>query len=155
MTSKTFKSVWNERTRLVHVMPVAEGVNIQVSDAVWNGQYGSTIAPSDAPALALAVLEAAGYEERQKGWDVRNSADENIAQAMRYLSKGIEIQKRTTAEAKEQAELEAEAVELFNANHGTNRTDWDHADRSVISSWVRVARRAREMSNEKKEPTND
>jgi len=96
---------------------------------------------TEAPALALAVLEAAGYEEHQKGWDVLNSADENFAQAMRCLSKGLELQERATAEAEAQAKLEAEALELYQL--------WETLQSDDETVWLAVARRAREMRAEK------
>lgn len=150
MTSKTFESI--DQTRQLHVKPLDKHVTLVINykDA---GRSGLTISHSDAPALALAVLEAAGYEERQKGWDVLNSADENIAQAMRCLSKGIEIQERATAEAKELAELEAEALELFKASgtYGSDRISLKLSDLDdhIQEAWLAVARRAREMRAEK------
>lgn len=129
-----------------------EGIYLELKE---NGNRATTVfPPKDAPALALAILEAAGYrEERKRGWDVLNSADENIAQAMRYLSKGIEIQKRTTADAKEQAELEAEALELCDsarlANGRFKIGNFGLMKDAEKTTWLAVARRAREMRAEK------
>ena len=149
MTSKTFKSVWNDRTRLIHVRSVDEGVNIQVSDAVWAEQYGGTIAPSDAPALALAILEAAGHEGDAKKVGI-GTIEGQFANAVFHLRRGLVRQERATAEAEAQAELEAEALRLANEFYGT---DWDFfpCSRTVeMQQWLAVARRAREINKEEK-----
>lgn len=107
--------------------------------------YGSIdLAPSDAPALALAILEAAGRTDSSKGGII-----DKVSNAMLLLKEHVKAEERNTLEAKEQAELEGEALELFNANQGTDLDDWKYADRSVVSSWVRVARKAREIGAEK------
>lgn len=127
----------------ITVMSDSSGPIIVVRDglAVATSRY----TPEEAAKLGLAVLEAAGYGEEVV---TDGSPDGHIQVAKYYLYEGVKAHASITAEARERAELEAEAVELFNANHGTNRTDWDRADRSVISSWVRVARRARELAKE-------
>lgn len=137
MSRKTFKSSVSNRE--VHVWKATCGSAIAVTDDASTEGMSTQVAPSDAPALCLAILEAAG-------WPNEHLATAEILRRLRELDEHV---KAMEAEAKELAELEAEAVELFNANHGTNRTDWDHADRSVISSWLAVARRAREMRTEK------
>lgn len=134
------------------VMSDSRGPIIVVNDVP--GARACRYTSDQAAKLALAALEAAGYrEERKRGWDVLNSADENIAQAMRYLSKGIEIQKRTTAEAKEQAELEAEAFELATVYQGygtwAKELSFSDLDKDAQKNWLAVARRAREMRTEK------
>lgn len=52
-------------------------------------------------------------------------------------------------ERPEKAELEAEALKLFNVRHGVDLDDWKHSERSVVSAWVSVARKAREIGAEK------
>ncbi|MGO4297373.1 hypothetical protein [Glutamicibacter sp. MCAF14] len=98
------------------------------------------LAPSDAPALALAILEAAGWPERESTSVTRTILSD--------LSRVVEFQERATAEAKEQAELEAEALELFNAQrkhqHYPLVEDWDMQP-SCKDTWLAVARKAREI----------
>ena len=62
-------------------------------------------------------------------------------------------QERATAEAKEQAELEGEALELFNAWREVNEMDFIHdfkllKDEGFDGMWIAVAERAREMAKE-------
>lgn len=102
------------------------------------------LAPSDAPAIALAILEAAGFvgdETMFTGLAVANLRDH------------IEEQERVTAVAKEQAELEAEAVRLANAGR---EASVEYERESVLNFhdldtefWLAVARKAREMRAEK------
>ena len=101
------------------------------------------LAPSDAPALALAILEAAGGRDAL-GIDVGN--------AMIDLREFVADQERITAEAKEQAELEAEARDFYDAYHSA--ADWPYPDWVMLedrhkAQFLAVARKAREMRAEK------
>ena len=105
------------------------------------------ISPSDAPALALAVLEAAGFEDSSSGGHITGARI-----AVGDLKRHVKMQERATAEAKEQAELEAEALELCNEfieDMGYDRVDsWDGSVPSKKEAWLAVARRAREIAKE-------
>ena len=93
------------------------------------------LAPSDAPALMQAIAECLPPIPDI----VRDGSYEAyMAVVVTYLDKAVRA-------LESEAELEAEALELFNANQGTELDDWKYADRSVVSSWVRVARKAHEM----------
>lgn len=135
--SKTFKST---------VSPLEMGVGVTMTGDLHislGAKAGISVAPSDAPALALAVLEAAGWPE-----EASNSVTHSI---MTGLSDVLSIQERIATEAKEQAELEAEALELWASFQGLPADQYtfanleDHAQRC----WLAVARRAREMRAEK------
>lgn len=97
---------------------------------------------TEAPALALAILEAAGFD-----------GDENMftGLAVANLRDHVEEQERATSEAKEQAKLEAEALKLFQAwrksHHLPMVEDWDMTP-SFKPEWLAVARRAREINKE-------
>lgn len=125
-----------------------DGIYLELKE---NGNRATTVfPPSDAPALALAILEAAGFEAEFHATGTFQDGDcwqlENVAQVIKdYLS----IKDAEAAEAKDKAELEAEALELFNVRHGTDLDDWKHSDRSVASAWVSVARKAREIGAKK------
>ena len=103
---------------------------------------------SNAPALALAILEAAGYTEAEY-------VDEwpNVNRAVFSLRLGIEEQEREASRAKEQAELEAEALELYNARisflGGEALTSFEKLNQDNKDMWLAVARKAREMRTEK------
>lgn len=111
------------------------------------------ISPDSIPALALAELEAAGYDDKA---DDMSQADSYVFDALHKLQQSVDVQELATAEAKEQAELEAEALELANLFHGT---DWDFfpCNRTVeAQNWLTVARKARELAENRpyEEATN-
>ena len=142
--SKTFKSavtITGSRNLLVSTdIGMDAGFFLEVRDKHEEPQV-ICFENRTAPALALAILEAAGH--------VRDACSDNDADvAMEWLHSAIARQAKQSAEAKEQAELEAEALELANA---FNKTDWDFfpCNRTVEAhQWLAVARRAREMSKE-------
>lgn len=150
MTSKTFKSVTDNESEL-DVRANDCGVFIAFSRAgqIWQA---STFAPSDATALALAILEAAGVEPSSAHYGLNDSPEWNVRWASHYLGRSIELTEAKTAEAKEQAELEAEALELLNAYRAVSGGDplgtWRQAG-GAQEYWLAVARKAREMRAEK------
>lgn len=142
--SKTFKSFLGENgSRRLHVDRRPEGTNLWVSDNSWESDYGITIAPSEAPALALAILEAAGVTEADSPY-MHEAADN--------LRAYILIEEKVSAEARERAELEAEALELLNAHReATGNPLAESLDGLLYNAketWLAVARRARELAKE-------
>lgn len=150
MSSKIFKSAVSEGR-----LSIAEAPNRRFTVGIRRNGVATDmvdIAPSDAPALALAILEAAGYSE-----DDRKASNPlcvtEFASAIIKLAEGIENQERIAAEAEAQAKLEAEALELMNVRlrasgttvHLTKAT----VDPVALEGWLAVARRAREMRTEK------
>lgn len=106
--------------------------------------------PSEAPTLALAILEAAGYTED----DTEGTTGlTHFALAMSNLRTGIEEQERATAEARELAELEAEAFEYLKAVYTVTGAHipakFSDLNAGVQSHFLIIARRAREMRTEK------
>lgn len=154
MTSKTFESI--DQTRQLHVKPLDKHVTL-VINYKHAGRSGLTISHSDAPALALAILEAAGVEASFDP-DATYGTAEQLGHIQDHLHEYVNAQERAAAEAREQAELEAEALELLNAfSLATGGVPIDSFEGRSMSKpgWIDAARRAREMRNEKKEPTND
>ncbi|MNW58827.1 hypothetical protein D3C74_367100 [compost metagenome] len=147
--TKTFKSVNADAKKdLLVVLGVDEGVNIHTESPT--GRRGVSVAPSDAPALALAILEAAGY----KGILASEEPGNLIEKAYSAIRLHIKEQERITAEAKEQAELEAEALKLLLAFQAIDDPDnrgceWRQYGTNTKDKWLAVARRAREMRAEK------
>lgn len=137
MSSKTFKSVVHGSSIQVH--DNGEGVFIGL---IREGSMtrGTTLGKSDAPALALAILEAAGHNASPNG---------SFSVAACYLRQGVKEQERATAEAEELAELEAEALELRNEFTGQTATEWAYPTTTAKEGWLAVARKAREMRAEK------
>lgn len=114
------------------------------------------LAPSDAPALALAILEAAGvvhhdpddtpYEKSER---TENMGALNMSAF--YLAKHVNDTEKAEFLAKEQAELEAEALELRNAymnQIGRTNVAWDDMSEEQQEIWLAVARKARELAEE-------
>ncbi|MFJ2619710.1 hypothetical protein [Glutamicibacter sp. NPDC087344] len=136
MTSKTFKSV--EETRELHVKELGKHFTLVINykDA---GRSGITLAPSDAPALALAILEAAG-------WPNEYLASNEILRRLSDFDKHL---KEMEAEAKQQAELEAEALEYYKKFTGYTHTTLDSA--CSPDKWLAVARKARELADKRAE----
>ena len=106
-----------------------------------------TVSTQDAPALALAILEAGGFV-----------GDENMftGLAVANLRDHVEEQERATAEAEAQAELEAEALGLLNAYLHSADTrlyaTWEEVvevSKRMAEDWLAVARKAREIGAEK------
>lgn len=102
------------------------------------------LTPSDAPALALAILEEAGHG---------GSSDSSLLmQAFDLIELHVKEQERITAEANEQAELKAEALELCDsarlANGRLKIGNFGLMKDAEKTTWLAVARRAREINKE-------
>ena len=147
MNSKTFKSavsaghlnIHDSKRGLITVSISRDKAILEMID----------LKTETAPAIALAILEAAGVEARSIP-SARLGTSEHLSDTAYELSTYIEKQQRATAEAKEQAELEAEAFELRRAYlEGRARFDsWNELTDAERDHWLAVARRAREMAKE-------
>lgn len=137
--NKTFKNATNSGTEVY----VGEGINTDSVQLIIRnvgsgiGKAGIYLNSSDAPALALAILEAAGYGEEVV---TDGSPDGHVRVAKYYLYEGVKAHASITAEAKAQAELEAEALELYQL--------WETLQSDDETVWLAVARRARELAKE-------
>lgn len=152
MSSKTFKSVFHGSSIQVHDNGEGVFIGLLREDSMTRG---TTLSKSDAPALMQAIGECLPPIPDT----VRDGSYEAfMAVALEYLGKAVRALEAETAEAKEQAELEAEALELRNAFSlaiGGASID-SFAGHSVNKpGWIDAARRAREMRNEKKVTTDD
>lgn len=129
--SKTFKSAliqYGDRT--LTVKEHAGHVNVTVRDPETT--FGATVPSTDAPALALAILEAAGL--------VRDSCSGDDAEvALEWLHSAVARREREAKEAADREALEAEAMALWTALNP------DHGFTVPPPSWVEVARTAREL----------
>ncbi|MGP4995535.1 hypothetical protein [Glutamicibacter ardleyensis] len=155
MSSKTFEGV--DGTRLLHIKNLGKHVTMSI-EVPGQVHMGITFDPASIPALALAELEAAGFEAQFSAPGTYVDGDhaqmENVGQTIKdYLS----IKDAETAEVKEQAELEAEALELFNTLqteiHGNLGPNWipvtEFPSGETKRKWLAVGRKAREMRAEK------
>ena len=137
------------------------GTNIEIANVdgrpaiIVTDNYKSTMAyfePADGAKTALAILDSAGYTEGDKM--AKDAARSHFGDAVESLAVGVGEQGRATAEAKEQAELEAEARDFYDVYHSA--ADWPYQDWVMLeerykAQFIAVARKAREMA---KEPSN-
>ena len=131
-----------------------EGEDLHLS--IWQGHImtgGILIHPSDAPTMALEILEAAGLNKITGTEVIPDSFENHMMNAILSLEKAIGARRDAEAAAKEQAELETEALALFNALRAQRLYDafdsWDEARLATKASWLAVARKAREMRDTK------
>lgn len=142
MTSKKFDNHGN--TRKLHIESASEGfVFLKIEFGGYKEYF--TVSNDIIPSISLALLESAGFV-----------GDENMFSglAVANLRDHIEEQERSKAEAKDKAELKAEALELVNAwrdsANYTPHTNWDALeDTPVGDHWLSVARKSRELRDSK------
>ena len=149
MSSQTFEGV--DGTRLLHIKNLGKHVAMSI-EVPGQVHMGITFDPASIPALALAELEAAGLTVA-KGDVKQDSFEDFMIDASLHLKAALRLQERITAEAKEQAELESEALELYNARisflGGEALTSFEKLNQDNKDMWLAVARRARELRAEK------
>ena len=115
-----------------------------------NGYMGSiTLSGSDVPALMLELARAAGLDKMTGTEVIVDSFEDHMMNAVLSLEKAIGARRDAEAAAKEQAELEAEALALCNTlrAQGWNGAfdSWDEAHLATKAAWLAVASKAREM----------
>lgn len=121
----------------ITVMSDSRGPLIVASDGP--GARAVRYTPEESAKFALAILEAAGVTE---------SSDAGVA--AQYLRARMAEQEQATAEAKEQAELEAEAFNLYRAYMAVQSPmsiigDWQMLAEITKEKWLAVARKSREI----------
>lgn len=148
MTSKTFECM-----NPVVELTITKGSNGNINFIINHDLRGNTKATLEKSAgahAALAILEAAGVEARHHS-AYENGTPEAMERIAQALADEIGIAEAATAEAKEQAELEAEALELCNAHRSAEPgceplSEWAGSVwEESKQHWLAVARRAREM----------
>lgn len=101
--------------------------------------------PSEAPALALAILEAAGVEPDREPLECQVSLGTIVADLQATIKHGEAL----AAAARERAELEAEALMLANsavlAVGNPPYPSIEHMSDTSLRKWLAVARKAREL----------
>lgn len=143
MSSKIFKSSYMSDSSRLEIEASIASTSFHITHYTVVGEKSFMFDNTTAPALCLAILEAAGH--------VRDACSDNDADvAMEWLHSAIARQAKQSAEAKEQAELEAEALELYNTWREVNAYEAlssfsDGAPIGAMAEWLAVARRAREM----------
>lgn len=99
MSTKTFKS-FVSAGRFIEVKKNGDGTNLTIykGPSRSNSYLGISVTPTDVPALALAILEAAGYAPNDHG-GVVYAESTAVDKAAWYLSKNIEKRAEATKEA--------------------------------------------------------
>lgn len=135
---KTFKSATTPNSRLLRVENLDhKNLHLRIVGDD-NTRTTISIAPSDAPALALAVLEAAVG-------DGPGASNEIDTARLALIQEGQRTE-REAVEAKEQSELEAEALDFLNVSRKAKHLGpLGNFDDHTKDAWLAVARRAREM----------
>lgn len=144
MSSKTFEGV--DGTRLLHIKNLGKHVAMSI-EVPGQVHMGITFDPASIPALALAELEAAGFEDSSSGGRITGARI-----AVGDLRRHVANLERAAADAKEQAELEAEALELANSAvlvvGNPPYPSIGHMSDTSLRKWLAVARKARAMAKE-------
>lgn len=111
---------------------------IESNGASVRSEHGNAVYVSrdEAPAVALAILEAAG-------WESRIDSHLNAEAAVYALRRHVEHAAAVKAKADEEAKLAQEALYLLNAACDTCYVDFPNE--TVRETWLRAARRAREI----------
>ena len=141
MSSKIFKSSYMSDSSRLEIEGSIASTSFHIMHCTVVSEKSFMFDNTTAPALCLAILEAAGH--------VCDACSDNDADvAMEWLHSEIARQAKQSAEAKAQAELESEALELLNASRESNRrptVETFEGFESTKQSWLAVARKAREM----------
>ena len=147
MTSKSFKSAFSP-DKVLRITGSPE--RICLAQRYRNDAESLVFIDSSAvPALALAILEAAGVE----AVPFDEGTDTEPGHAVWALRHHVQEAEAKAAEARERAELEAEALELLNIHREAQAAGaydkLDEVPSNAKACWLAVARRAREMRAEK------
>lgn len=135
--SKTFKSASSER--ILEVDRGAATVDLFIGKAGSFKCFEVNLA--DAPSIALAILEAAGWPEEDK-----SSATRPIMQDLRCV---VEFDERKAKEAADREALEAEARTLWESQTELLGHFWHRLDEAENRRWITIARAARELHKAK------
>jgi len=130
-----------------------DDVAIHRATAIDNGAYvlsggtsPATVTKDEAPAFALALLEATGWTADHNGGTMAHALT-NLA---KHIKQKAEEEARKAAEAEDAAKLEAEALTLLNSYRLSNgrpaRTSLDEINNETSrEGWRTIARKAREL----------
>ncbi|GAA0200176.1 hypothetical protein [Glutamicibacter creatinolyticus] len=138
--TKTFKDL--DGYRYFHVEEFGPHVKLSI-EYPGNMRIGIVLERSVIPDVALAELHAA--------YPTVNLPHE-IEEAKNFLLRHMELVQREAEEAKDLADLEAEALGFCNAWRSALMTDeieWDDMNPNAQEQWIAVAKHSREMRDTK------
>lgn len=148
---KTFDTAHHDN-KILYVGVLSDNPRLLIKEFDGDNR-GFAFKPSDAPALALAILEASGVEAKPSNDDPGTTG--NLGRIAYQLMIHIEDAENIAAEAEAQAKLEAEALDCWKAFHNAEGSanfddmQWSDLMPATQAKWLAVARRAREMRAEK------
>jgi len=133
---KIFKSVVNDKELMIRPSGKPDYMVLGIRDSHLHGRVEMIgISREDIPSVMVSLAESVGWPEED---------EYSVTHTILYdLDHVIKAQDRTTA--KMQEELEAEALALKNAFHGTSRENWDSINDLSKGEWIAVVKRAREI----------
>lgn len=140
--SKTFKSAVSHRE--VRIWPTDAGFAIAVLDDVSNESTSTQLAPTDAPAICLAILEAAGVQ----AIPFDEGPESEPGHAVWALRHHVQASEAKAKEAADREKLEGEALALCSAFQdagGYARADVMTMHHYDYGKWMDAARKAREI----------
>lgn len=144
--SKTFRSVTQDEVSARTLQVSQFGTTSTISVGIYDGPKlcGIHISAADAPAFALAALEAAPAPEHVRD----GSPEAMLAIAQGQLRRAVDaFASDAEAKAREAADreaLEGEALALLNAMYGKGRENWNGMSEAK-AHWITVAKVAREL----------
>lgn len=128
----------------LHVAPASHSFGAQgpgEAAYVTAGRSGTFVAKDDAPAVAVAILKAAGH--------TGDSGGDRVAHAIRNLERELAERAEKEAAAADARKLDAEALELYRAAAvipSLAVTDPARLTPEALNRWRRVARKARTLN---------
>lgn len=143
--SKTFKSS-SGTGRTVEIEPNFGSVNMVIykCPSRANKYLGINIAITDAPALALAIIEAAGVNPVQHE-SCSEASPEALEHVAHWLADHIECVAKKAKEAADREALEGLARKLYNADRSACDLIWEDLTPGVKKRWVDRMNKASEI----------
>ena len=144
-----FESIFIEGKFLEIYLADDDGsIGLVMCDSSQGYMESVTLKGSDVPSLMLELARAAGLDDMTGTEGIVDSFRDHMMNAVFSLEKAIGARRDAEAAAKEQAELEAEALALMNSYlEATGKSPMKsfNDNHYAITRWKTVARKAREM----------
>lgn len=142
MSTKTFKSVMERSSKKLIINKGRDCVPILIEGIE---SYGIDLKLADAPALALAILEAAGVEPLSEHYGANNDPSAALSHASHFLAKHAELTQAAAKEAADREALEGEALRLYRVTVPFTEPSWADLSHNQQQAWTVVATVAREI----------
>lgn len=137
----TFKSIAPGSKATIEVAGVDGNVTVYVHQNIG----AIDLDAADAPALALAILEAAGVEPLSEHYGDDTLPATSLSRAAHYLSVYANQVNAAAKEAADQEALEAEALHLCRIMWDNPDQAWTPMSPEAKAKWLKMARTARTL----------